>query len=84
MPTAGFVAGCCFPRKEIVGMSVNALTFAVYLQRIVPGLPVGPIAAATVVAVTLLNYFGVEPMARTMTWLGAVKMVDCAPPNPAG
>ena len=33
MPTAGFVAGCCLPRKEIVGMSVNALTFAVYLQR---------------------------------------------------
>jgi APA family basic amino acid/polyamine antiporter len=55
MPTAGFVAGCCFPRKEIVGMRVNALTFAVYLQLLVPGLPVGPIAAATVVAVTLLK-----------------------------
>jgi hypothetical protein len=39
MPTAGFVAGCCFPRKEIVGMSVNALTFAVYLQRSYPGFP---------------------------------------------
>jgi basic amino acid/polyamine antiporter, APA family len=75
MPTAGFVAGCCFLGKETVGMSVIALTFGVYLQLLVPGLPIGPVAAAVVIAVTALNYFGVEPTARTMTWLAAVKVV---------
>src|SRR5712691_4948096 len=35
--TTAFVAGCCFLAKEIVGPGFIALTFAVYLNRAIPG-----------------------------------------------
>jgi len=36
--TIGFIAGCSFIGKEIVGLGVIALTFGLYLERFLPSL----------------------------------------------
>src|SRR5207244_10865329 len=72
MKSAAFVAGCCFLAKEVVGLGFIALTFALYLTRALPGVPVPAAAAGVVVAVTALNYFGVDLDAGAMALLAAV------------
>lgn len=72
--TVGFIAGCCFIGKEIVGLGVIALTFGLYLQRFLPPVVPSIVAAAVVVAVTLLNYFGVQPTTKVIVGLSIIKV----------
>jgi APA family basic amino acid/polyamine antiporter len=44
------------PGKEVVGLSVIALTFATYSPQVVPGLPIHLVGALTLPGVTALNY----------------------------
>src|SRR5438477_1134747 len=54
-----FIAGCCYVGQGIVGVSVVSLVFAYYSAQLVPGLPVHLAAGAIVLAVVVLNSFGI-------------------------
>lgn len=56
-----FVIGTWFLGKEVISQSVNALVLMTYTKALIPAMPIHLIAAAAVVAVTVLNYFGVQP-----------------------
>src|SRR5437588_13112839 len=57
-PTLGFIAGCGYLGKNLISMSVIALAFATYLAQVIPGLAAHVVAAAAVLAITGLNFFG--------------------------
>src|SRR2546428_10962959 len=71
-PTLGFIAGCGYLGKNLVSMSVIALAFATYLGQVIPGLPVHIVAAAGVLAITVLNLFGIQLTSRVLIGLLAV------------
>jgi len=65
-PTLGFIAGCGYLGKNLISMSVIALAFATYLGQVIPGIPVHFVAAAGVVAITILNLFGIQLTSRVL------------------
>ena len=71
-PTLGFIAGSGYLGKNLVSMSVIALAFATYLGQVIPGLPVHIVAAAGVLAITILNLFGIQLTSRVLIGLLAV------------
>src|SRR5947207_5730096 len=73
--TLGFIAGCGYLGKNLVSMSVIALAFATYLGQVIPGLPTHVIAAVGVLAIMVLNLFGIELTSRVL--IGLLVMVIC-------
>ncbi len=65
-PTLGFIAGCGYLGKNLISMSVIALAFATYLAQVVPEVPVHFAAAAGIVAITILNLFGIQLTSRVL------------------
>src|SRR5438093_6993933 len=62
-PTLGFIAGCSYLGKGIVSTVVIALAFAAYTARVAQGLPpyaIHIIGAVGVVAVSAVNFLGIE------------------------
>lgn len=70
--TLGFIAGCGYLGKNLVSMSVIALAFATYLGQVIPGIPVHITAVAGVLAITVLNLFGIQLTSRVLIGLLAV------------
>src|SRR5436190_4627985 len=64
--TVAFVAGCSYLGKGTFSISVVALAFSTYLARVLPALPIHVVAAVAVLAVTGLNYRGIEPTSRVL------------------
>ncbi|WP_243375535.1 hypothetical protein [Geotalea sp. SG265] len=61
-----FVGGVAFLVKEAVADSVNALLLFTYAQQLALSLPLHVAAAATVVAATIINYFGLGPTKKVL------------------
>src|SRR5437870_820627 len=60
--TLGFIAGCAYLGKAIVGIVVISLAFALYTAEMVESLPpyaMHVIASVAILAVAGVNYFGV-------------------------
>jgi APA family basic amino acid/polyamine antiporter len=66
-PWAGFAAGWMFLASKLAAGGTVALGFASYLERLVPGIPIRPVAAAAVVALTIANLFGIKKAGRLNT-----------------
>ena len=64
--TLGFIAGCGYLGKNLISMSVIALAFATYLGQFIRGLPEHAAAAAGVLAITVLNLFGIQLTSRVV------------------
>src|SRR5712692_5018882 len=67
--TVGFVAGCAYLGKGVVSTGVISLAFANYSTRVIPGLPaygVHLVAAAAILLVAAVSYFGLEFNARLL------------------
>jgi basic amino acid/polyamine antiporter, APA family len=67
--TLGFIAGCGYLGKNLISMSVIALAFATYLGQFIRGLPEHVSAAAGVLAITVLNLFGIQLTSRVLIGL---------------
>jgi APA family basic amino acid/polyamine antiporter len=68
-PSLGFVAGCAYLGKGIVSTVVISLAFALYTAQMFQGLPpiaVHILAAVAILAVTAVNYRGVELNAKVL------------------
>ncbi|WP_346658780.1 APC family permease [Bradyrhizobium sp. 143] len=65
-PTLGFIAGCGYLGKNLISMSVIALAFATYLAQVIPDIRVHVAAAAGIVAITILNLFGIQLTSRVL------------------
>jgi amino acid transporter len=77
-PLAGFLTGCALYLGEFVAMPVFPLTFATYLQAIVPGLSQAEralIELALIIAVTASNLRGVRAGSRTNDVLTVAKLL---------
>jgi len=59
-PSAGFAAGWMFLASKLSAGGTVALGFASYLERLLPGIALRPIAVAAVVALTIANLFGIK------------------------
>jgi len=66
--------GSAFLGKEVIGLSVIALTFATYSAQVIPGLPVHIVAAGAMIAVTVLNVVGLEATTRVLIGLTFLKV----------
>src|SRR2546428_5512239 len=71
-PTLGFIAGCGYLGKNLVSMSVIALAFATYLGGVIPHLPAHIVAAGVVLAITILNLFGIKLTSSVLIGLLAI------------
>ena len=63
-PIVGFVAGWLFVLAALAASATYALTFAAYLQLLLPGVPSRAVGIALVLAALALNVVGVRPSAR--------------------
>lgn len=70
----GFAAGWIFVVAALAADSAIALTFAVYLRPILPGVPPRLVGVAIAVTVTVLNYFGLRHSARANSILVVLKV----------
>ncbi len=59
-PMAGFAAGWMFLTSKLAAASVVALSFASYVQAVIPGIPVRLVALGLVVVLTFLNLLGIK------------------------
>ncbi len=59
-PAAGFIAGWMFLISKLAAASVVALSFAHYVQAVIPPIPIRSTAVALVLLLTLLNFLGVK------------------------
>jgi APA family basic amino acid/polyamine antiporter len=66
-PWAGFAAGWMFLASKLAAGGTVALGFASYLERLLPGIPLRPVAVAAVVALTIANLFGIKKAGRLNT-----------------
>lgn len=66
-PWAGFAAGWMFLASKLAAGGTVALGFAGYLERLIPGVPLRPVAVAAVVALTIANRFGIRKAGRLNT-----------------
>ena len=65
-PRLSFLAGCAYIAEGTVGLGIIALAFASYSAQIFQGLPVPLAASVAVLLVAVINFFGVNPTAKTM------------------
>jgi basic amino acid/polyamine antiporter, APA family len=70
-PLLSFLSGAAFLLKGLVSQSVNALVLVMFAQLVVPQLPLHPLAAGFMIAVTILNYCGVKLTAELLAVLTA-------------
>jgi basic amino acid/polyamine antiporter, APA family len=76
--TLGFVAGCAYLGKGVVSTVVISLAFATYSTRVMPELPAYGIhlaAAAAILFVATVSYFGLELNARLLIVTMLVELV---------
>jgi basic amino acid/polyamine antiporter, APA family len=73
-PFLGFVAGSASVGKEVIGLSVIALTFATYSAQVMPGLPIHLVGAGAMLGVTVINVFGLEVTTKLLIALTVVKV----------
>ncbi len=63
-PLVGFLAGWLFLVAGLVAGAALALTFAAYIEPLLPGLLARALGTVIVLAATMLNMLGVRPSAR--------------------
>lgn len=74
-PTLSFVAGCAYLFDGIIGLGILALGFATYSAQLVPWLPIRPTATVAVLAVAIVNFFGISPTAKILIGVLAINVV---------
>jgi APA family basic amino acid/polyamine antiporter len=74
-PWLGFEAGWMFLASKLAAGGTVALGFASYLQRLWPAVPLRPAAAAAVIALTIVNFFGVQKAGRLNTLIVGVTLL---------
>lgn len=77
-PWAGFAAGWMFLASKLAAGGTVALGFAGYLTALFPGIPARPAAVAAVIALTVVNYFGVQKSGRLNTAIVSVSLISLA------
>src|SRR6266513_150679 len=61
-----FLAGCSYLFEGIIGLGILALGFATYTAQIFPQVPIKLGASLALIAVALINLFGVSPTAKVL------------------
>ena len=74
-PLLGFVVGWIYWTGLALGMSSEATAVSIFLREWLPGVPLGVIAAAIVVVVTVLNLVGASLFSRLEGSLAGVKLL---------
>jgi APA family basic amino acid/polyamine antiporter len=75
-PAVGFLAGWLFLFGGLAVSATLALTFAAYLEPLLPGVPPRPVGLAFVLAAAVLNWLGVRASARATLVLAAANGTD--------
>jgi AAT family amino acid transporter len=75
---AGFVVGWVYWTGLILAMSSEAMAVAIFMHPWFPGLSLGLIGSAVIIAVTLLNLLGAERLSKLESGLAAVKLLAIA------
>lgn len=65
-PNISFIAGCSYLFDGIIGIGILALGFATYSQQMFPWVPIPLVASLAILAVTLINFFGIEPTVKVL------------------
>lgn len=71
-PWAGFAAGWMFLASKLAAGGTVALGFASYLERLLPGIPLRPVAVVAVAVLTIANLFGIKKAGRLNTGIVCV------------
>ena len=61
-----FLAGCSYLFEGIIGLGILALGFATYTAQIFPQVPIKLGASLALIAVAVINVFGVSPTAKVL------------------
>lgn len=74
-PWLGFAAGWMFLASKLAAGGTVAIGFASYLERLLPGTPLRPVAVAAVVFLTVANLFGIKKAGRLNTTIVAMTLL---------
>lgn len=77
-PGAGFVVGWVYWTGLVLAMSSEATAVSIFLQAWFPGLSLGILGAAVIIAVTLLNLLGADRLSQLESGLAAIKLLAIA------
>ena len=65
-PKISFIAGCSYLFDGIIGLGILALGFATYSKQMFPWLPIPIVASMAIIAVAVINFFGILPTAKIL------------------